>query len=68
VRPARARFNFANLALFKMHKYPAEDLAHAMLGLVTNQQLVTKMQGNIQKEKRNWSAKKLYPKLLNYFT
>jgi len=60
--------NFANLVLFKMHMYRAEDLAHAMMGLVTNQQLVVKMQENIQKEKHNWSVKKLYPDLLNYFT
>ena len=45
--------NFANLVLFKMHKYRAEDLAHAILGLITNQQQVVKMQENIQKEKRN---------------
>jgi glycosyltransferase involved in cell wall biosynthesis len=60
--------NFANLVLFKMHMYRAEDLAHAIMGLVTNQQLVVKMQENIQKEKHNWSVKKLYPDLLNYFT
>jgi len=60
--------NFANLVLFKMHMYRAEDLAHAILGLVTNQQQVVKMQENIQKEKHNWSVKKLYPELLNYFT
>ena len=60
--------NFANLVLFKMHMYRAEDLAHAMLGLVTNQQQVVKMQEGIQKEKHNWSVKKLYPELLNYFT
>jgi glycosyltransferase involved in cell wall biosynthesis len=60
--------NFANLVLFKMHMYRAEDLAHAMLGLVTNQQQVAKMQEDIQKEKHNWSVKKLYPELLNYFT
>jgi len=61
-------FNFANLVLFKMHMYRAEDLAHAILGLMTNQQQVVKMQENIQKEKHNWSVKKLYPELLNYFT
>ena len=60
--------NFANLVLFKMHTYRAEDLAHAILGLITNQQRVTEMQENIQKEKRNWSIHKLYPKLLDYFT
>jgi glycosyltransferase involved in cell wall biosynthesis len=61
-------FNFANFVLFKMHMYRAKDLAHAILGLVTNQQLVVKMQENIQKEKYDWSVKKLYPELLNYFT
>jgi glycosyltransferase involved in cell wall biosynthesis len=60
--------NFANLVLFKMHMYRSEDLAHAMLELVTNQQRVVKMQKNIQKEKHNWSVEKLYPELLNYFT
>ena len=60
--------NFANLVLFKMHMYRAEDLAQAIMGLMTNQQQVVKMQENIQKEKHNWSVKKLYPDLLNYFT
>jgi len=60
-------FNSENLVLFKMHRYRAEDLAHAILGLVTNQQQVAKMQENIQKEKHNWSIRKLYPDLLNYF-
>src|SRR4030043_1009270 len=50
-------FNSENLVLFKMTMYGAEDLAHAMLGLVTNQQQVVKMQENIQKEKHNWSVK-----------
>jgi glycosyltransferase involved in cell wall biosynthesis len=60
--------NFANLVLFKMHMYRAEDLAHAVLRLVTNRQQVVKMQENIQKEKHDWSGRKLYPDLLNYFT
>jgi glycosyltransferase involved in cell wall biosynthesis len=60
--------NFANLVLFKMHMYRAEDLAHAVLRLVTNRQQVVKMQENIQKEKQDWSGRKLYPDLLNYFT
>jgi glycosyltransferase involved in cell wall biosynthesis len=60
-------FNSENLVLFKMHMYRAEDLAHAILGLVANQQQVAKMQENIQKEKHNWSIRKLYPDLLNYF-
>jgi glycosyltransferase involved in cell wall biosynthesis len=61
-------FNFANLILFKMHMYQAEDLAQAILELMSNQQYVTKMQENIRKEKYNWSIHKLYPRLLNYFT
>src|SRR4030067_1196667 len=48
-------FNSENLVLFKMHMYRAADLAHAMLGLVTNQQQGVNMQENIQKEKHNWS-------------
>ena len=61
-------FNFANQVLFKMHMYRAEDLAHAVLELVTNQQYLAKMQEKIRKEKYNWSSHKLYPELLNYFT
>jgi glycosyltransferase involved in cell wall biosynthesis len=60
--------NFASLVLFKMHMYRAEDLAQAILELMTNQQQITKMRENIQKEKHNWSIHKLYPELLNYFT
>jgi glycosyltransferase involved in cell wall biosynthesis len=60
--------NFANLVLFKMHMYRTEDLAHAILELMTNQQQLAKIQENIQKEKHNWSIHKLYPELLNYFT
>jgi len=63
-----AWFNFANRVLFKMHKYRAEDLAHAILELLSNQQNAIKMQENIQKEKHNWSVHKLYPELLDYFT
>ena len=63
-----AWFNFSNLVLFKMHKYRAEDLAHAILELLSNQQHITKMHENILNEKHNWSIHKLYPSLLNYFT
>jgi glycosyltransferase involved in cell wall biosynthesis len=61
-------FNFKNMVRFKMHMYRAEDLAHAILELMSNQQQAKKMQETIQKEKHNWSKHKLYPKLLNYFT
>jgi len=61
-------FNFADQVLFKMHRYQAEDLADAILELLTNQKNVTKMQKNIEMEKHNWSIYRLYPKLLDYFT
>jgi len=61
-------FNFANQVLFKMHMYRAEDLAQAMLELLTKRQRVAKMRENIRKEKYGWSAHRLYPKLLDYFT
>jgi glycosyltransferase involved in cell wall biosynthesis len=60
--------NFADLVLFKMHMYQAQDLASAMLELITNPDEVTRMRESIRKEKCNWSVHKLYPKLLNYFT
>ena len=61
-------FNFANQVLFKMHMYQAEDLAKAIIELISNQQQAAKMQKIIQKEKNNWSIHKQYPQLLNYFT
>jgi len=60
-------FNFANLVLFKMHMYRAEDLSEAILELMSNQQHITKMRENIRDERHNWSVHKLYPSLLNYF-
>jgi len=60
-------FNFANLVLFKMHMYRAEDLSKAILELMSNQQHITKMRENIRDERQNWSVHKLYPSLLNYF-
>jgi len=59
--------NFSDLVLFKMHMYRAQDMASAMLELITNPDEVTRMQEHIRKEKWNWSAQKLFPKLLNYF-
>jgi len=61
-------FNFENQVLFKMHIYRAEDLADAILELMSNQQHLTRMQENIRREKGNWSIRGLYPKLLDYFT
>jgi len=59
--------DFADLVLFKMHMYQAQDLASAMLELISNPHEVARMQESIQEEKHNWSIHKLYPKLLNYF-
>ena len=59
--------NFADLVLFKMHMYQAQDLASAILELISNPGEVITMQESIRKEKCNWSIYKLYPKLLNYF-
>jgi glycosyltransferase involved in cell wall biosynthesis len=59
--------NFANLVLFKMHMYQAQDLASAILELISNPDEVITMQESIRKQKYNWSIHKLYPKLLNYF-
>ena len=60
-------FKFENLILFKMHMYRTEDLARAILELMSNQQQTARMRENIQKEKQNWNMHKLYPELLNYF-
>jgi glycosyltransferase involved in cell wall biosynthesis len=60
--------NFADLVLFKLHLYQAEDLASAILELTANPDEATTMQKSIRKEKHNWSTYKLYPKLLDHFT
>jgi glycosyltransferase involved in cell wall biosynthesis len=60
--------NFADLVLFKLHMYEAQDLASAITGLVTNPDEVNTMQESIRKEKHQWSIHKLYPRLLNHFT
>jgi glycosyltransferase involved in cell wall biosynthesis len=60
--------NFADLVLFKMHMYQAQDLASAMLELISDPHKRARMQESIREEKYNWSIHKLYPKLLNYFT
>jgi glycosyltransferase involved in cell wall biosynthesis len=59
--------DFANLVLFKMHLYQTQDMASAILEVISNQDNAANMQENIRKEKYNWSIHKLYPKLLSYF-
>jgi len=59
--------NFEDLVLFKLHMYKAEDLASALLELISNPDEAANMQENIRREKHNWSIHRLYPKLLDYF-
>lgn len=59
--------NFENKVNFKMHNYSAEDLADAIIECISNKVLYTRMRTNILREKHNWDAQKLYPKLLDYF-
>jgi len=58
---------YEDVVLFKMHMYRAQDLASAMLELLSNPDEVTMMQESIRREKSNWSIHELYPKLLNHF-
>jgi len=62
-----AWYNYKDMVLFKMHRYEAEDMASAIVDLLSNQGLITKMQTNIQNEKCHWDIHRLYPKLLSYF-
>jgi len=61
-------YNYKDMILFKMHWYEPEDLASAIIALLSNQRLITKMQRNIQSEKYHWDIYRLYPKLLSYFS
>jgi len=59
--------NYRNMILFKMHWYEAEDMASAIVDLLTNQRLITKIQTTIRNEQCHWDIHRLYPKLLGYF-
>jgi len=59
--------NYRNMILFRMHCYEAEDMASAIIDLLSNQRLITKMQAKIQNQKCHWDIHRLYPKLLSYF-
>jgi glycosyltransferase involved in cell wall biosynthesis len=59
--------NFADSVLFKLHIYEPQDLASAIMELMTNPDEAATMQENIRKEKHNWSIHKLYPRLLHHF-
>jgi len=61
-------YNYNDMILFKMHRYETEDMASAIVDLLSNQRLITKMQAKIKNEKRHWDYRRLYPKLLSYFT
>jgi len=59
--------NYKDMILFKMHWYKAEDMASAIVNLLSDQRLITRMQAQIQNEKYHWDIHRLYPKLLSYF-
>jgi len=61
-------YNYKDMILFKMHRYETEDMASAIVDLLSNQPLITRMQTKIQNEKCHWDIHRLYPKLLSYFT
>jgi len=61
-------YNYKDTILFKMHRYKVEDLASAIVNLLSDQQLIAEMQMTIQRKKHDWDMHKLYPKLLSYFT
>jgi glycosyltransferase involved in cell wall biosynthesis len=68
IPPADVRwYNFENKVNFKMHSYKAEDLADAIVECMLDQDLYTKMRTEIFKERNNWDAQRLYPRLLDYF-
>jgi len=60
-------FNYKNMILFKMHVYEPQELAKAMVRLLSNYSLRERMEIQIQERKHKWSIHKLYPKLLDYF-
>jgi len=59
--------NYKDMILFKMHWYEAEDMASAIVDLLSNHRLIVKMQTNVKNEKCHWDIHRLYPKLLSYF-
>jgi glycosyltransferase involved in cell wall biosynthesis len=52
---------------FKLNKYSADKLAHAIVRLLRDRKLMGHMVRSIETEKWRWDANRLYPKLLNYF-
>jgi len=62
-----AWYNYKDMILFKMHQYKVEDMASAIVNLLSNQRLIAEMQMTIQGEKHDWDIHRLYPKLLSYF-
>ncbi|MFH0897496.1 MAG: glycosyltransferase family 4 protein [Candidatus Bathyarchaeota archaeon] len=60
-------FNHKNEILFKMHIYEPQELAEAIVSLLSNSDLRENMENQIQERKHRWSIHNLYPKLLDYF-
>jgi len=61
-------YNYKDMIRFKMHQYKVEDLASAIVNLLSDQRLISEMQMTIQSEKHYWDIRGLYPKLLRYFS
>jgi glycosyltransferase involved in cell wall biosynthesis len=60
-------FNYKNRIRFRLHKYSSQDLANAILCLLSNTHLRKRMQHTIERTKPKWNIYELYPKLLDYF-
>jgi glycosyltransferase involved in cell wall biosynthesis len=61
-------YNYKDMIRFKMHQYKVEDLVSAIANLLSDQRLIAEMQMTIQREKHDWDIRRLYPKLLSYFS
>jgi len=60
-------FNHKNKVLFKMHIYETQELAEAIVNLLSNSDLRENMENQIRERKHRWSIHNLYPRLLDYF-
>lgn len=59
--------NFNGSIDFKLHTYRPEDLAHAIVPSIRDNERLKEMRANVRREKWSWDARRLYPHLVNYF-
>jgi glycosyltransferase involved in cell wall biosynthesis len=52
---------------FKINEYADDDLATAIVKIIQDRELATRLQRGISGVKSRWDAKELYPDLLTYF-